>query len=93
MAKKKPTTKRQPPTTKKGRPKGSRNHQVDHAAVELSRCPKCGSTEREAYARKHVQRIAGTDAEGRPSPAIVRRRTRCLGCGQHRIDRSYEHQP
>lgn len=77
-------------TTTKGRPSGRKNNQVDHAEGQLTRCPKCGSTDRTPYTLRLVQRHEGFDPAGKPYTAIVRRRTSCAACGQHRIDRHYE---
>ena len=58
--------------------------------VPTSRCPKCDSTERTPYFGCTEQEHDGVDEKGRPFTHIVRRRTRCLNCGQARIDRSHE---
>lgn len=73
----------------KGRPPGSPNVKtvVD---VPASRCPICNSTERSDYLDRTGQEIEGLDSDGKPYDLIVRRRTRCLGCGQLRIDRTFE---
>jgi hypothetical protein len=71
-----------------GRPKGSKNA-VDVVVVERSHCPKCGSACRSEYWGKLVQRCAGLRADGTPYTAIIRRRCRCLDCGQVRIDKEY----
>ena len=71
-----------------GRPKGSKNA-TDVVVVERSHCPKCGSSHRSEYWGKLVQRCAGLRADGTPYTAIVRRRCRCLDCGQVRIDKEY----
>lgn len=76
--------------TIKGRPVGSRTKNSPEATVELSRCPKCGSTERAAYASKHEQPYSGLDPLNQPFTHIIRQRTSCLDCGQHRIDRTLE---
>lgn len=70
----------------KGRPKGSKNHDVDQVDGELTRCARCGSTNRSKYFSKTERQIAGTDVHGKPYTHIVWRRTRCLDCGQHRVD-------
>lgn len=77
----------------KGRPEGSRNKSYPEALVEPSRCPKCGSTNRSAYLSKHEQTFAGLDASGQPYTHIIRQRTSCDDCGQHRIDRTLENRP
>ncbi len=75
-----------------GRPKGSKTKERDETTAELSRCQKCGSTERAPYTSKLVQEYAGV-IDGKPFTRIVRRRTKCLDCGQHRVDRFYENRP
>lgn len=74
----------------KGRPAGSRTKNSPEAAVELSRCSKCGSTERAAYSSKHEQAYSGLDGFNQPFTHIIRSRTHCLCCGQHRVDRTLE---
>jgi len=73
-----------------GRPKGTSNQSHPAAAARLSRCPKCQSTERGPYTRTTKQAHAGVDPDGHPYTHVVRRWTRCLACGQSRIDRTYE---
>lgn len=75
---------------KTGRPKGSLNKEVRVQTVEPSRCPSCGSTDRDRYYRTTVQEHAGLGPDGRPYARIVRRWTRCQACGQHRVDRTLE---
>lgn len=74
----------------RGRPKGSRNKQHDQTDGELTRCRKCGSTEREPYFWKTVTPHKGLLTSGQPYTHIIRRLTRCLACGQSRIDRHHE---
>lgn len=81
------------PAKPKGRPQGARNHQIEHAEGQLTRCPKCGSTARGPYGQRLVQQRIGVDASGQPYTQIVRRRTKCLDCGQHRMDRHVEFTP
>ena len=71
-----------------GRPKGSKNA-TDVVVVERSHCPKCGSSRRSEDWGKLVQRCAGLRPDGTPYTQIVRRRCRCLDCGQVRIDKEY----
>lgn len=61
--------------------------------VTVSRCPKCGSTERTAYHGISETPISGTDDVGNPITHIVRKRTQCIRCGQARIDRVFENRP
>lgn len=79
--------------TTKGRPAGSRTKNSPETTAELSRCPKCLSTERAAYTNRHEQAYAGLDGFNQPFTHIIRQRTHCLDCGQHRIDRSLENRP
>jgi ferredoxin len=78
---------------KKGRPKGAANVDVDLADAQLTRCAKCGSTERSAYFNRRDVHVAGVHPESGPYTQIVIRRTRCLGCGQHRDDRHFVNKP
>lgn len=74
--------------TKKGRPQGAKNRPLAEAEGQLTRCPKCGSTNREPYFSRVVTDHAGLDpATGLPYTAVVHRRTACSDCGQHRVDR------
>lgn len=75
---------------RRGRPKGSKTKPAATGFAELSRCPKCGSTERTKYLNKTEQEYAGIDASGNEYTHIVRRRCRCAACGQMRCDRMTE---
>lgn len=59
----------------------------------VTKCPTCGSTERERYFHTVERAIAGVDRDGKHYTHVVWRRTRCANCGQIRIDRSYENRP
>ena len=85
-----------PETAKKelrgrGRPAGAKTQPAAIVAAEATRCPRCGSTDRDPYRRKNEQAYPGVH-DGKPYTHIVRRWTRCAtpGCGQHRIDKSFE---
>lgn len=81
-------------TKAKGRPPGAKQLKAPETAGELTRCPACGSTNRDPYLTKDVQVYAGIDlVTGKPYTAIVRRRCRCTDCGQHRIDRHLVNEP
>ena len=54
-----------------------------------SHCPKCGSARPSEYWGRMVQKCPGLRADGTPYTEIVRRRCRCLHCGQLRIDKEY----
>jgi hypothetical protein len=77
------------------RPRPSRAVPGDPMIVQVSpsRCASCGSTRRAPYHRVTRQHFAGNTREGEPYNVIVRRHTRCLDCGQARVDRSYEFDP
>jgi len=76
---------------KGGRPKGRRTVRQT-AEVSPSRCPKCDSTRREAYRNPRRIEQAGI-YHGTAYTAIVLRNTRCLDCGQCRVDREYLNEP
>ena len=80
-----------PGKRKGGRPKGSKNRLAPVVAAPASECPApgCGSTERGPYLDRTEQAYDGL-IDGKPYTHIVRRRCRCLACGQLRIDRTYE---
>jgi hypothetical protein len=81
-------------TTKKGRPKGSGNREVDQVEAPATACTKCGSTRREPYFNKRVIETAGIDPKtGQGYTAIVYRRTICSDCGQFRDDRTLVNEP
>jgi len=71
-----------------GRPIGSKNIRTE-AVAEVSRCPQCGSTEREKY-ENPTEIEQGGVRDGKPFTHIVWRSTRCVACGQSRRDRTYE---
>ena len=75
---------------KRGRPKGSRNRNVDVVEVIESRCEKCGSGERENYINKRTLPLSGRTMDGRLYTSVTWRRTRCLKCGQWRDDKTYD---
>jgi len=56
----------------------------------VTRCPACGSSSRTAYFAVTAQEHGGISPDGKPYTHIVRRRTVCRNCGQHRVDRCYE---
>lgn len=72
-----------------GRSKESRNVDVVQT-VYLSRCPKCGKTDRAKYRLTGSVAHAGTTSDGQEYTHVVRRRTKCLSCGKPRIDRFFE---
>lgn len=66
-----------------GRPQGSKNIS-DVVRVEPSRCVKCGSSKRSAYANSDYRDYAGA---GLPYIGMWHRRCQCVDCGQWRVDR------
>ena len=56
-----------------------------------SRCPKCQGIRRSDYipGSKIEQVFAGQLPDGRNYTKIIRRRCRCLDCGQMRIDKEF----
>jgi len=78
------------PARSPGRPPGAKNLDVEEIEGELTRCPKCGSTERGPYFNRRDLPIRGNHlVTGLPYTSIVVRRCQCLGCGQHRDDKHY----
>jgi len=69
--------------------KGIPNRKYDQADVILSRCKKCGSTERTGYRSMHETKIS-QDIKGNPATHVVWRACCCKNCGQHRRDMFYE---
>jgi hypothetical protein len=53
-------------------------------------CVSCGSKKRTPYAPAMEVQAPGVDMRGRYYTHIVRRPTKCLDCGQGRIDRFTE---
>jgi Zn finger protein HypA/HybF involved in hydrogenase expression len=80
-------------TKTKGRPKGSKNVDVDVVDFAPTVC-KCGSTNRGPYFNKRELHVAGIcQATGQAYTSIVLRRTQCTDCEQHRDDRQLVNQP
>lgn len=76
---------------KSGRPRAPKNRSKEPVTTVLSRCRRCGSTEREPYHGTREVKVAGVDPHsGKPYTHVVWRRTRCKHCGQMRMDRSLE---
>ena len=73
----------------KGRPPGSENRQYDQVDAAVTRCRKCGGTDRTPYEQTRELEQAGTRDDG-PYTHIVWRRTQCKACGQWRVDRFFE---
>lgn len=78
----------------RGRPRGSPNHQVEQIELPASICPKCGSTRRAPYFNRREVTVAGVCSKtGMAYTAVIWRRTVCLDCGQHRVDRQLINEP
>ncbi len=77
---------------KPGRPKGSTNREYETAEVVVSRCLKCGSTNRLRYGEMGEPRVVKHNGvhDGVAYARVVWRKTKCIDCGQHRIDKSWE---
>lgn len=60
------------------------------SVVKKSRCPKCQSTDREAYHNVRELAIDSVTPDGERYNRVIWRRTRCKNCGQVRIDKSFE---
>lgn len=58
---------------------------------ELTACPACGSTDRTEYKDTRTPlEHAGVTPSGRPYTHVRWKRTCCKGCGQFRIDKTFE---
>lgn len=71
----------------------STNRQYDQSEARPSTCRKCGSTHRHAYFGSPQIRIFDVvqrRPDGTEFSRLIRRRTKCLDCGQFRFDLSYE---
>lgn len=75
---------------KTGRPKGKKTQDLPVAESFASQCPKCRSTERTGYNRVKTMQYSGVSPDDKPFNYISWKRTACLNCGQHRIDKLYE---
>ena len=61
-----------------GRPEGSPNVKADQSEVVLSRCAKCGSTEREPYFGTPFEVPFAGEKDGKPYTHVVKKRTKWL---------------
>lgn len=81
---------RQVKNGRKGRPKGQLNQEYDTVDATLTKCLKCGSTERTAYRKDPViLRQVFSDK----TITTVWRKTRCANCGRLRRDKYRHEQP
>jgi len=69
--------------TKKSRPS------TPIATAVPTRCPRCGSTNRDPYHNTRRLDTTGTLPCGSVYSAVIWRRTRCHDCGQTRIDKTW----
>lgn len=76
-------------TKKPGRPKGATTQSLPTAEAQLTRCRKCGSTDRTPY-RRTTETAHNGQHQGQPYTHIVRRWTSCAACGQARVDMTHE---
>ncbi len=76
---------------KPGRPLGAKTPDRDVVDVELSRCQRCGSTDRKNYSSR-IEVVGGGIHNGEPYTSVIVRHTQCANpdCGQHRVDRFYQ---
>ena len=75
-----------------GRPKGSPNVErmvADQEQMPPTKCPVCGSQERESYYAVHRIDGSGVNARGTAYCGVELRPTKCTACGQARFDRRY----
>lgn len=78
-----------PERKQRGRPQGSANIE-SVVTVAASRCAACGSTERAPYSNTRELDHGGTTTDGQDFTHVVWRSTRCLKCGQARVDKTFE---
>jgi len=76
------------PKKKRGHPRGP-NQVLPVVIRSLTSCPKCGSTERTEYSNTRSLPSCGV-RDGKPYNLVVWRYCRCLGCGQARVDKTFE---
>lgn len=82
------------PGSKRGRPKGAKNVEVDIVEAPPTACRKCGSTARAPYFNRREVAVSGLCTQTKqPYTSIIYRRTKCLDCGQHRDDRTLVNEP
>jgi hypothetical protein len=62
----------------------------DVVVVQISKCKKCGSTRRSPYVKKQELPYNGkSPVDGSDCSKVVNRPTKCLDCGQHRVDKEF----
>lgn len=75
----------------RGRPKGSKTDPGPITEVPKSRCIKCQSTEREEYTNPKTLEHCGIAPDGKPYNFVSWKHTKCLKCGQRRVDKFFEY--
>lgn len=74
-----------------GRPKGRKTENTPIQDVASSRCVKCKSTKREKYKNVKTFTSSGISPNGNPFNSVKWKHTKCLHCGQPRVDKFYEY--
>ena len=76
---------------KRGRPKGAKTMDIEVVEVELTTCPKCGSSHKSPFfgTPRHVP--ASGDHDGQQYTSVTFRRCRCLKCGQVRFEKTFNY--
>ena len=74
-----------------GRPVGAKTADRDVVDVEVSRCKRCGCTDRAPYSSK-IELVGCGVHNGQPYTSVIVRHTQCQNpdCYQHRVDRFYQ---
>lgn len=76
--------------SKQGRPKGAKTVKKPESTGVLTRCKRCGSTDRDRYTNPRTIQQSGIGPDGKPYNQITWRNTCCKSCGQVRVDKFYE---
>ena len=74
---------------KKGRPKGARTEDNPVVIVDVPKCPKCGSINRDNYSHTKTMDFNGIH-NGQVYTKVIWRQTKCADCFQKRIDKFFE---
>lgn len=73
-----------------GRPPGAGNLEYDTVDATLTKCQKCGSTDRSRYQKDpHILRLPFSDK----TVVTIWRKTRCLKCNRPRRDKYTHEEP
>lgn len=76
--------------SKQGRPKGAKTVKKPESTGVLTRCKRCGSTDRERYTNSRTVQQSGIGPDGEPYNQVTWKNTRCKSCTQARVDKFYE---